>query len=131
MNIADELNVKVKEIQERETEYKQKAAEYSAKFKKIINDKTLQENRNVFAVEIELELLTDMMKLAIQVNTDPNEQEGMGSLMWTILLLRTCLSQRDKLNKLEYTISQLEKKLEPSVLTKEIRKVLDSSQKSE
>ena len=131
----DEFDIKVKDIQDRALGYKQKAAEYSANFKKIVNDKTLQENRSVFATEFESELLGGMVNLAIQINTDPNEQEGMGSLMWAILLLKTCLSQRDRINKLEYTILQLEKKIDPvtfkDVLTKEISKALDNYQKSE
>lgn len=131
----EEFEARVKKVQERASDYKQKAAEYSTQFKKMMSDKTLQQNRNVFATEMESELLGNMIKLAVDVNGDPNEQEGMGSLIWIILLLKTCLSQRDRINKLEYTVSLLEKKLEPAVfeaiLTKEIRTALDKTKNSE
>jgi hypothetical protein len=69
-----------------------------------------------------------MIKLAVEINTDPNEQEGMGSLMWIVLLLKTCVSQRDRINKLEYSVSQLEKKLESY---QENKKGLDTPQNRE
>ncbi len=123
---------KVKVVQNRSTGYKKQAAEFSAQFKKAMLDKTLHQNKNVFAQEMESELLANMIKLAVEVNTDPNEQEGMGSLMWVILLLKTCLMQREKINSLEY---QLEKKTDPIVLQeivkKEIAQALDKPKNSE
>lgn len=131
----DEFEAKVKKVHDRSSNYKVQAADYSSQFKKIISDRTLVQNKNVFSTEIETELLSNMIKLAVEVNTDPNEQEGMGSLMWIILLLKTCLSQRDRINKLEYIVTQLEKKIEPATLealiTKEIRKTLDKPKNSE
>lgn len=96
----EEFETKVKKSQERALGYKQKAAEYCAQFKKVMSDKTLPQNRNVFITEMETELLSNMIKLAETVNIDPNEKEGMGSLMWIVLLFQICLSQRDKINKL-------------------------------
>jgi len=130
-----EFERKVKDVQERSSGYKQKAAEFSAQFKKSMLDKTLHQNKNVFTQEMESELLANMIKLAVEVNTDPNEQEGMGSLMWVILLLKTCLMQREKINSLEYQVSQLEKKTDPIVLQevikKEIAQALDKPKNSE
>jgi hypothetical protein len=130
-----EFDQKIKTIQERSSGYKQRAAEFSAQFKKAMLDKTLLQNKNVFAQEMESELLSNMIKLAVEVNVDPNEQEGMGSLMWVILLLKTCLMQREKINSLEYQVAQLEKKADPIVLQevvkKEIAKALDKSKNSE
>jgi hypothetical protein len=120
-----EFDRKVKDLQERASGYKQKAAEYSAQFKKSMLDKTLQQNKSIFAKELESELLSNMIKLAVEVNNDPNEQEGMGSLMWIILLLKTCLMQRDKINFLEYSIFQLEKKLE-SIADVEVKKEINN-----
>ena len=53
-----------------------------------------------------------MIHLAVDINNDPNEQEGMGSLTWITLLFSACLSQRDRLNKLEYLTEQLGKKID-------------------
>ena len=52
-----------------------------------------------------------MVQLGIDINNDPNEQEGMGSMTWITLLLKICLSQKDRINQLEYSVSQMEKKI--------------------
>jgi pantoate kinase len=108
---SDNFDEKVKQINEQNSLYKQRAAEYSIQFKKSISDKTLLQNKNVFAIEIEQEIIANMIKLAAEINEDPNEQEGMGSLMWVALLLRTFFHQRDRINELEYTIVQMKKNL--------------------
>jgi hypothetical protein len=107
-----DLDVTVKKIQERASTYKAKAAELALQFNKAMADKTLSQNRNMFQQEIEKELLKQMVELAVDINNDPNEKEGMGSLSWITLLLRTAFSQRDKINGLEYRLSQLEKKFD-------------------
>jgi hypothetical protein len=95
-------------------------------------DKTLPQNRNMFQKEVEKELLGKMVQLAVDINSDPIEQyDGMGSLGWITLLLRTCFGQRDKINLLEYRVEQLEKNSDS--LSKEIAgvaKALDDSKKS-
>ncbi len=108
----DDLDRNVKKIQERASSYKAKAAELALQFNKAMADKTLPQNRNMFQQEIEKELLKQMVELAVDINNDPNEREGMGSLSWITLLLRTAFSQRDKINRLEYAVSQLEKKFD-------------------
>lgn len=107
----EDFENKVKQYHEKSIGYKTKAAELSNKFKNALLDKTLVQNKNIFANEVETELLSDMVTLAMEVNNDPNEQESMGSLMWIILLLKTSLMQRDKINELEYKIFQLEKQI--------------------
>jgi len=132
---AEKLEKQVKQIQDRDSDYQIRAADLVLKFKKAMEDKTLQSNKNIFARELEKDLLSDMIKLAVEINNDPNEPEGMGSMSWIVLLFKTCFSQRDKMNKLEYTISLLDKKTDPAVLSaliiKEINTALDSRKKSE
>ena len=115
--------------------YKKRAAELFVQFQKTVSDKTLPQNRNIFNAEAEKEMLQNMLQLAGEINNDPNEQEGMGSLTWITLLLKTCLSQRDRMNELEYTISMLQKKYESTAMTdyisKEIAKALDKKKGSE
>lgn len=120
----DDLDKKVSSIQKNNSSYKVKAADLAMQFNKAINDKTLKENKSIFVKEMEKELLTNMAQLAIDVNNDQYEQEGMGSLSWIILLLKNSLSQRDKINQLEFLISQLEKKI--NLISKEIKAPIDS-----
>jgi|688.fasta_scaffold881774_2 hypothetical protein len=125
----EEFEKRVKDAQESNSGYKKRAAELALNFKKILEDKTLPQNKNIFANEFERELLVKMIQLAIEINNDPNEQEGMGSLGWITLLFKTILSQRDRINNLEYNISVLEKKLEPATLSKSITKELQALDK--
>ena len=127
----EDLEKKVNHIQERSSSHKTRAAELSVQFSQAMKDKTLKQNKNVFAREMERELLTKMAQLAIEVNNDQTEQEGMGSLSWIILLLGTCFSQRDRINQLEFVVSQLEKKLDAGAISKEIQAALDKKKTSE
>jgi hypothetical protein len=127
----EDFTKKVNQVQERNSSHKTRAAELSAQFAQTLNDKTLKQNKNVFAKEVERELLTKMAQLAIEVNNDQNEHEGMGSLSWIVLLLKTCLNQRDKMNQLEFSVSQLEKKLDAGAISKEIQMALDKKNVSE
>lgn len=108
----EDFEKKVKDVQENNNSYKQRAAELAIQFKKIVEDKTLPQNKNVFAQELEREVLSKMIQLAVEINNDPNEQEGMGSLGWITLLFKINLMQRDKINNIEYKISLLERKIE-------------------
>ena len=124
----------VKTNQQQIATYKQRAADLAIQFKKIVEDKTLPQNKNVFSLELEREVLSNMIQLAVEINNDPNEQEGMGSLSWIILLFKTILSQRDRISNLEYSIHQIEKKTDINVLLPQIIKQmqpLDKSNKNE
>jgi hypothetical protein len=127
----EDLEKKVKDIQERASQYKSRTADLAVKFNKTLADKTLPQNKNLFQTELESELLRDMVRLAQEINQDILERDGEGSLSWITLLLKTCFNQRDKINKLEYTVSQLEKKLEPAKLNELINSILDSKKNSE
>jgi hypothetical protein len=130
-----EFQQKVQASQEALAGYKKRAAELFVLFQRGMSDKTLAQNRNILNAETEKELLQNILQLATDINNDPNEQEGMGSLTVITLLLKTCLSQRDRVNELEFAVSQLQRKLEPSTLAefvnKEITKALDKKKGSE
>ena len=127
-----EFQQKVQEAGDKMSGYKQQAANLFIQFSKAINDKTLSVNRNLFAIEAEKEMLQSMVQLAIQVNNDPLEQEGMGSLTWITCLFKTCLAQRDRINDLDFELEKIKKQLSSNNLTdfisKEVAKVLDKKQ---
>jgi hypothetical protein len=131
----DEFEAKVKKVQEKTSRYKSLAADLATSFNKSMIDKTLPQNKNIFQQDFEKELMGKMVQLAIEINNDPNESEGMGSLTWITLLMKTCFTQRDKINRLEYAVAQLEKKTAEPIVTelvkKEITKALDNKKKSE
>ncbi|MDD5704269.1 MAG: hypothetical protein PHU23_19725 [Dehalococcoidales bacterium] len=130
-----EFQQQVQQTQETQSGYKKRAAELFVQFQRAMADKTLPQNRNVFNAESDKELLQNMIILAAEINSDPNERESEGSLTWIVLLLKTCFTQRDRLNELEYNISVLNKKLDPTAMSdfinKEISKALDKKKGSE
>lgn len=118
----EDFDNNVKVLQEKSSQYKERTADLAIKFSKTVADKTLQQNKNLFQTELENDLLRNMVKLAQEINSDDSEREGEGSLSWITLLLKTCFNQRDKINKLEYNLTQLNKKIDAA---------LDNSNKNE
>lgn len=107
----NDLVEKVNNMTQKGDSFKARTADLAIKFKKIMEDKTLPQNKNIFAQDHEKEILSLILSLASEVNNDPNELEGMGSLSWIAQLFKTCLMQRDRINKIEYALFQLEKKI--------------------
>lgn len=130
-----EFQQKVQQTQEKLVGYNKRAAELYIQFQRAMSDKTLPQNRNVFSIDTEREMLQNLLQLAAEINEDPNEQESGGSLTLVILLLKTALLQRDRINELEYAVVSLQKKIDSPALTeyinKEISKALDKKKVSE
>lgn len=105
------LEAKVKQIGDTQNSYKKRAQEYVAEYKKVLEDKTLAKNKNVFSQDLEKELLSNMISLAVEINNDENEYEGMGSLGWITILFKNVLHFRDRCNELEYKLFLIEKDL--------------------
>lgn len=105
----EEFERRVAQVQEKAVGYKRELAELTQKFIGLINDKTLKQNKTVLNIDYEKEVISDMVRLASTIDNDPNEQEGMGSLGLTAILLKIVLSQRNRINQLEYSIEQLVK----------------------
>ena len=120
---------RVQEVEDRRSSHKTRAAELFLQFDKIIKDKTVPQNRNVFNVEAEREVLQNLMRLASEINLDENEEDGIGSLTLITFLFKACLAQRDRINEMEFAVSVLQKKLDSPTLAeyinKEITKALD------
>jgi hypothetical protein len=132
---AQESQRQVQEAQEKSSSYKRRASDLSVQFARMMADKTLPENKNVFANDAKRELMQNMVQLAKDINNDDFEAEGDGSLIWIIVLFNTCFDQRDRINKLEYAMTQVSKKVDPATLTdlisKEITQALDKKKISE
>lgn len=130
-----EFQEKVQRVEDRKSSHKQRAADLYLQFQKSIADKTLAQNRNILSRDAEREMLQEIMQLAMDINRDEQEQEGMGSLTCITFLFKTILFQRDKINELECQVVNLIKKFEGPVLVdfinKEISKALDKKKVSE
>lgn len=110
-NIND-FKQNVQKMQDKNFSYKERTNDLAIKFKKIIESKVLPENKNIFILEQEKQILAEIASLASEIDNDENEQIGIGSLSWVVQLLKTSLYQRDRINKLEYSNLLLNKKFE-------------------
>lgn len=109
---ASILQKAVQNIEDKNLSFKERTSALAIKFKKLIESKILPENKNLFLLEEEKEVLTNIASLASEIDNDENESVGIGSLSWIVQLLKTSLYQRDRINKLEYANLLLNKKIE-------------------
>jgi Trp operon repressor len=128
-----EFEQRVHTIEEAKSGYKAQTADLAIQFNKMMADKTLPENKNIFAQDMEREVLKRMIRLAEVIDNDPNEEKiGTGSLSWIAVLLKTCMIQRDRINQLEYALSTITRN--PALIetiNKEITKALDKKKVGE
>ena len=129
----EQFDQRIKNIQEVASDHKQRMAQLAAQFLKLMADKTLPENKNIFAQDMEREVLINMINLAETIDNDENEPKiGSGTLGWVTILLKMCLAQRDRINQLEYALVTITKS--PAfvdAINKEISKALDKKKPSE
>lgn len=92
-------------------DYKSKMWDLSIKYKSFIENKTLPENKGPIASNLEKEVLGKLVELAIIMNEDEMQEQGMGSTALCMLLMKSMLIQRDTINILSSKIEQLEKKV--------------------
>ena len=90
-------------------EYKARSFELGTKFRGIVEDKVLAENKTLINKEIEQETLNKLVILANEMNADDNQPEGIGGAALGMLLMKMLISQRDRINTLEYKLDKLEK----------------------
>lgn len=106
---AQEFKEKVSDVVSKQEEYRQRISELAIKFKSILLDKTLDENKTVLSKDIENEILKKFLSLSEEINCDENEKEGKGSEALCAILFRAVLIHRDRANSLEYRLEKLEK----------------------
>jgi hypothetical protein len=87
-----------------------KAVSAVTRFLQMCNDKTLPKNKGMVGLDVEREIRQELIQVAIDLNNDPTEeQDGMGSVTLISALCKVLLTQRDRLNQVEYDLQQLQK----------------------
>jgi hypothetical protein len=81
----------------------------TSRYKGYILDKTLTNNKNPLTKEEESETIKALCDVGLNLNEDQNQREGIGSIGLNSLLLKSVLTQRDKINELSYEIHNLKK----------------------
>lgn len=108
---TEEFHKKAQEANKKTLAYTDRAKDLSVKFIKLLEDKTLLENKNTVLLDLEKEIISDLVGLGIDINSDENELDGMGSIGLTSLIFKCLMRQRDRINNLEYNLYLLDKRV--------------------
>ena len=114
----EKLKKEIQESQEQTMGYELEAAQLATLFQKLLEDKVLPDNKGLAHQESEKDLISKIVDVAIKLNNDENELEGMGSVGISLLLFRAVLYQKDRINQLAYSLQQADKKIK--TLTEQI-----------
>ncbi len=101
----EEFKERVEQAETKASLKKKKASELAVQFKNLLSNKELAKNKSVLQERMEKDLLQEMVSFASELDNDPEEAEGIGTLMWVSMLLKFSLAQRDRMNELEYQLS--------------------------
>ena len=107
----EEFEKNANQFMENKQEQIKIAIELAKQFKEILQDKTLVENKGPISKEIEKDVISKLIALAMVINQDESQPEGYGSVAIIQLLLKMMLSQRDAYNELDFKVSRLERLL--------------------
>ena len=88
------------------------AYELGVEFTRLMADTRVPENIGPYDRSFEKEIVRKLINYAITVNTDNQEQEGMGSVSLITLLLNTMFKMRDKMNQGSYEQHLLERRVQ-------------------
>ena len=110
----EDFQVQAEEFNSQLQEKKQKALELSQSFLELLKNKTLLQNKGPLEQNLEKDIIKKLTEFAIEINNDPNELEGMGSVGINVILLKSLLNFRDALNAAEYKIYLLEQQIKTS-----------------
>ena len=108
-SLKDDFEKKVKDVSDSKNERNKKAFELGSSFIKILDDKTLKENKGPQQTNKELQICNELFQLATELNNDPNESEAAGAAMLDVLFFRALISIRNRLNEIEYQLSKQNK----------------------
>jgi hypothetical protein len=82
---------------------------------KLISLKTTSENRTSVNKQMESDIISNLLELAVEVNKDPTQPIAAGAIGLNALILKICLMQRDIINDLSYNCYQMSKVLDTIV----------------
>lgn len=109
--MQESFDKKVESHQTSDSQLAVEVNEMTVKFQEVMSDKTLRANKNSFSTDIETQFLKKLLNLAEVINNDEDQSESKGSLILCALLLKNCMYSRDRVNQLEYEISELKKSI--------------------
>lgn len=108
-SLKDDFEKKVKDVSDSNNERNKKAFELGSAFIKLLDDKTLKENKGPQQTNKELQICNELFNLATELNNADNEPEAAGAAMLDVLFFRALISMRNRLNEIEFQLSKQNK----------------------
>lgn len=109
---SKDISAEVNKIEQEKQKYKVEISKSIIKLKKVLEDKTLSENKSPLSHQIDSDVIRELASLADKINDDENEKQGMGTFLICTTLLKFMLIYRDRFNQLDYRLSKLESKVD-------------------
>lgn len=107
---ADSFEAKADELMANRQDQQVKGMDLAKKFMQAFRDKTLSSNKGVLIKEVERELREEFQHLILDMNNDQDQKyDGWGSLTGISLLVKVLFEMRDRINELEYQLSEYKK----------------------
>ena len=103
------FEAKAEKVMERMDEFKMRTLELATKYKALFDSKVLSPNKTQLIKDAEREIITNLVKLALEIEADEVQPIGQGSTSLLSLVMNILLLQRDRMNELEFRIDRLEK----------------------
>jgi len=129
VSVKEKFEERVQETVNRFEGHLSRAFNLSKRFAEIMNETKISDNIGPDTRSLEKENITDLINYAIDVNSDQNEREGMGSVSLITLLFNTAIKLRDRVNSLSYKNHLLEMRL--NNLEAEMAKLKMSSERKD
>lgn len=112
----EEFRARASDVNDRFNSYNERAIDAVSSFMKLLEDQTLTNNKSVFASEVEQEIINKFQTLALDMDGDDLQPNGMGSVGVITFLLKVALIQRDKINQLDFNLNQINNKVKSIAL---------------
>jgi len=77
----------------------------------IFNNKKSQENKSQSEKDVENQVIMDYVEFAKLINSDEDQDEGLGSIVFAIAIVRCNLLQRDQINNQGKEVDTLKKRI--------------------
>ena len=104
----EKLDQNVEKVLETESQNKKEGDILLKRFWGVCSDKTVSKNKTEIQKSVERELRANLTEFALKLNNDPNQpDEGMGSIVVIMALIKAFWAQKDRLSDFEYEIVQL------------------------
>lgn len=106
----EEFAQRAEAVHQNSEDIKQRTVKAVQTFLEVVQSKELDQNKSVIKKDLEKQALHEVIQLMRINNNLETEEDGIGWTGSIVVLMKIALTQRDRINNLEYRLETLEKK---------------------